>query len=254
MTETTVDGFLDGRLAIEQPARGAHRAGLDAVLLAAALDGTASGRVLDLGAGVGVAGLAAAVRLEAVTVTLAEIDAATAALARGNVARNGLEARVSVVEADALAPAARRVAAGLPAQSADHVIVNPPFHPADRGRVSPSDDRRRAHSVEPQEIDAWIKAAAALVHPRGTLSVIFRADELARLIAAAVGRFGSLVVLPVHPRAGAPAHRVILRGRPQGRAPLRLMPGLVLHDDTGAWLPAADAVLRGAALDLDWWG
>ncbi|WP_237154078.1 tRNA1(Val) (adenine(37)-N6)-methyltransferase [Oryzibacter oryziterrae] len=255
MIETTDDGFLGGRLMIRQPARGPHRAGLDAVLLAACLDETTAGRVLDLGAGVGVAGLAIAARLEGVRVTLAEIDPDTAALARANLDLNATElgGRASVLVADVLARAPDREAAGLLGNAHDHVIMNPPFHMADRGRSSPNDDRARAHALVPSDLEAWVRAAAALVHPRGTLTVIFRADELPRLLSAIGTRFGSLSLLPVHPRTDEAAHRLILRGRPQGRAPLRMLPPLVLHEADGSWTTEADAILKGDAVRRKWW-
>ncbi|WP_026783680.1 tRNA1(Val) (adenine(37)-N6)-methyltransferase [Pleomorphomonas koreensis] len=251
---TSRDGFLGNRLLIDQPAAGAHRAGLDAVLLAAALpDGTA-GHVVDLGAGVGVAGLAAAHRLPDIAVTLVEIDPALARLAAGNAALNAATAgRVEVVVADVLAPAAVRRAAGLADDMADHLVMNPPFHPEDRGRRSPAPGRARAHAVAPDAIDGWVRAAAALLKPSGTLTVIFRADELPRLLAAIGSRFGSLGLLPIHAHAGEPAHRLILRGRPQGRAPLRILPSLVLHEADGRFRAEVDAVLRGSALPVVWW-
>ncbi|SCM74625.1 Methyltransferase small domain family [uncultured Pleomorphomonas sp.] len=248
------DGFLGNQLLIDQPRSGAHRAGLDAVLLAAALpDGTA-GHVVDLGAGVGVAGLAAAHRLPATRVTLVEIDADLARLAEGNAALNATTAgRVRVVVADLLAPAAERRAAGLADDMADHVVMNPPFHPADRGRSSPAPARARAHALAADAIDGWVRAAAAVLKPSGTLTVIFRADELPRLFSAISSRFGSLALLPIHAHAGEPAHRLILRGRPQGRAPLRILPGLVLHASGGSFRPDVEAVLRGGALPVAWW-
>lgn len=248
------DGFLDNRLLIAQPKTGAHRAGLDAVLLAASLGDGTTGHVVDLGAGVGVAGLAAAFRLPSVTVDLVEIDPEIAALAEANIAANAeVTARAKVIIADVLAPAAARREAGLIDDLADHVILNPPFHVADRSRLSPSPKRAQAHAVAPDAIDGWIRTAAAVLKPSGTLTVIFRADELPRLLAAISSRFGSLAVLPIHARAGEPAHRLILRGRPQGRAPLRLLPGFVLHEADGAFRPDVDAVLRGAALPVSWW-
>ena len=246
---TTVDGFLGGRLAIEQPRKGAHRAGLDAVLLAAALPPDARGLVLDLGAGVGVAGLAVACRCPDTTLVLVEIDADAAALARRNVERNGatVGGRVEVLEADVTAWGA----AGLAANGADHVIMNPPYHPADRMRPSPHPGRAGAHLLRPEDLDGWFKAAAGLLQPRGRLTAIFRADETPRLLAAAGRRFGGLTLYPVHPRAGEPATRVILAGRPQSRAPFRLLPGLVLHEPDGRYTPEADAVLRGGAIRAD---
>ena len=70
------DAFLGGALRILQPQEG-YRAGLDAVLLAAAAPVRASrkDRVLDVGAGVGVVGLAVAQRMHRAHVTLVERDA-----------------------------------------------------------------------------------------------------------------------------------------------------------------------------------
>lgn len=252
----TRDGFLDRRLTIAQPAEGGHRAGLDAVLLAAALGSDTRGTVIDLGAGAGVAGLSVAARCPAADVMLVESDPATAALALDNAAENraAVGDRVRVVEADVTAGAAVHDAAGLVRHGASHVIMNPPFHPRDRMRPSPSLARAGAHALEPDDLSLWFRAAARLLDPRGTLTVIFRADELPRLIAAVGGRFGSLAVLPVHPRPTAAASRVILKGRPQGRAPLRLLPAFVLHGPGETWTDAADAVLRGADLTVPWWG
>ncbi|PKR90615.1 methyltransferase [Pleomorphomonas diazotrophica] len=251
---TSRDGFLDNKLMIDQPLSGAHRAGLDAVLLAAALPERTTGHVVDLGAGVGVAGLAAAHRLPEISVTLVEIDPELAGLAEGNAALNaGTAGRVSIVIADVLAPAAERRAAGLLDNMADHLVMNPPFHPADRGRSSPAASRARAHALAADAMEGWVRAAAAVLKPSGTLTVIFRADELPRLLSAIGNRFGSLTLLPIHAHAGEPAHRLILRGRPQGRAPLRILPGLTLHAPDGGFLPEAEAALRGGGLPVVWW-
>ena len=248
------DGFLDNQLVIDQPRTGSHRAGLDAVLLAASLPEGTTGHVVDLGAGVGVAGLAVAHRLPETSVTLVEIDPELARLAEGNATLNASTAgRAHVVVADVLAPATERRAAGLADDMADHIVMNPPFHPADRGRSSPAPSRARAHAVTAEAIDGWVRAAAAVLKPSGTLTVIFRADELPRLLVAIGSRFGSLALLPIHAHADEPAHRLILRGRPQGRAPLRILPGLVLHAPDGGFCPDVEAVLRGACLPVAWW-
>lgn len=254
MGDVSRDGFLGNQLLIDQPRTGAHRAGLDAVLLAAALPDETVGHVVDLGAGVGVAGLAAVHRLPETQATLVEIDPVLAHLAEQNAVLNPTTAnRVQVLVADVLAKAADRRANGLLDDMADHLIMNPPFHPDDRGRSSPSPGRARAHVLNVDAIDGWIRAAAAMLKPSATLTVIFRADELPRLLAAIGSRFGSLSLLPIHAHEGEPAHRLILRGRPQGRAPLRILPGVVLHARDGSFRPDMDAVLKGAALPVSWW-
>ena len=243
---TAEDAILGGRLRLRQPAQG-HRAGTDAILLAAAI-GLAEGVLCDAGAGVGAVGLAAAVTRPGLRVTLVERDSFTAGLARANAALNGLEGRVSVVEADLTRASARR-AAGLADGFADCLATNPPWLAPDRARVSPHARRAAAHAHEEggDGIDGWMRAAAALTRPGGQLALIQRADHLAQVLSACEGRFGALSVLAIHPRAKDPAHRIIVRGVKGSRAPLRLLPPLILHEGAG-FTRQAEALHRGEAL------
>lgn len=248
--ETTVDAFLGGRVEAVQPARGHHRSGLDAVILAAALGAGAAGRAVDLGAGAGVAGLALAARAEGLRLVLVEREADLVACASEALrlpANAAFAGRVEVVRADLLAGAARK-AAGLEAGSFDHALMNPPFHDAGRVRASPDDFRARAHVLGEGGLDDWFRAAAALVRPQGTLSTILPADRLPAILAACDGRFGGLAVLPLHPRADDAATRVLVRGVKGSRAAMRLLPGLVLHGGPGSsFQPGLVAILRDGA-------
>jgi tRNA1(Val) A37 N6-methylase TrmN6 len=237
-----IDGFLGGRLLLAQPARG-HRAGADAALLASATPRDLGGLLLDIGAGVGAAGLSAALLAPACRVGLVEVDAKTAALARENIVRNGLEARAFVAETDALDAAGRR-AAGLTPEAADVVLTNPPFHAAGRVRVSPDPAKALAH-VAAVPFAAWARACLALLAPGGAFVAIHRADALGELLEALEGKLGDLALLPVAPRAGEAATRLLLRGVKGSRAPLRLLAPLVLHEADGAFTPRADAIFRG---------
>jgi tRNA1(Val) A37 N6-methylase TrmN6 len=93
----------------------------------------------------------------------------------------------------------------------------------------------------------WVAAASWLLKPKGTLTLIWRADGLDEVLAALSDAFGDAVVLPVYPRAGAPAIRVLVRaikaGQPAARADL---PGLVLNGNDGKPTAAAEVVLRHA--------
>ena len=84
--ECTDDAFLGGRLRLRQLKTG-HRAGHDAMLLAAATSARPGNRVVDFGAGVGAAGLAVARRVEGIGLLLVEIDERLAGLARSNAMR-----------------------------------------------------------------------------------------------------------------------------------------------------------------------
>lgn len=236
---TTEDALLGGRVRLVQPRRG-YRAAIDPVLLAAAVGANAGESVLDVGCGTGAAALCLAARCAEVTVVGLERDPDVAELARAGIASSGLEGRVRVVAGDIVRPPAE-----LRRQSFQWVMSNPPYLDARRARV-PDEAGRRAARVESVPLDAWIAACLARLAPGGRLVLIHRADRLADLLASLAGRAGEIVVLPLWPRPGAAAIRVLLRARKASRAPGRLLPGLVLHQPDGRSTEAARAVLRGA--------
>jgi tRNA1(Val) A37 N6-methylase TrmN6 len=238
-----------------QPTGGPHRSGLEAVLIAAAVGSGFSGFAVDLGAGVGVAGMCIAARCPAAHVVLAEREAEAVGLARAALqipGNNTFAARVSVVDVDIAASESVRVEAGLGRASTDMAVMNPPFHDAGTVRVAPG--RGAAHVLADGGLEPWVRAAASVLKPGGSLVAIFRVDGLDPLLDALGDRFGGLAILPVYPRAGADAHRVIVGGRKGSRGPMRILPPLTLHPATGStYLPEAERILRdGAGLaDVD---
>jgi tRNA1(Val) A37 N6-methylase TrmN6 len=246
----TDDAFLGGRLSLLQPGTG-YRAGIDGVLLAATVGARPGAQVLDVGAGVGVVGLCVAQRLPDVRVTLVERDAGLAALARRNIERNGLAGRARVIEADALKPLGESPELAAAVESFDHVLANPPFHVEGRGTAARDPVEAGANAMPAGGLDRWLRFMAAMARPGGQVTLIHRAEALPELLPALAGRFGGAVVLPLHPRAGQPALRVIVRAVKGSRAPLELRPGLVLHNGDGSFRPPIAAVLRdGAGLPL----
>ena len=237
------DAFLGGRLQLYQPLSG-HRAGHDAMLLAAATPGKSGDRIVDFGAGVGAAGLAVATRLAGIDLTLVERDDILADLARRNAVLNGIAARVCIL--DITAGAAAFADAGLGPDSADVVLMNPPFNDSERHRPSPDENRRAAHVAEPAALDRWVHAARRALRSGGVLSLIWRSDGLAEVLAALGRGFGGVAIRPVHPDAGKPAIRILVRAVKGSRAPLRLCPGLVLADETGLPSKESHEILSGA--------
>jgi tRNA1(Val) A37 N6-methylase TrmN6 len=243
--DVTEDAFLGRRLTIQQPKSG-YRAGLDAVLLAASLRAGPGDRVLDAGAGVGVVGLAAAHRIAGIEVVLVEQDHGLADLARSNVARNGLEARVRVVVADVAQPLSAHPELLAEAGRFDHALVNPPYHVEGRGTASHNPVKAAAHAMPDGTLERWVRFMAAMVKPGGTATLIHRADALHDLLTALDGRFGAVAIAPIHGHEGKPASRVLLRATRGSRAPLQLRPGIVLHQEHG-YRPEIERVLRGGA-------
>jgi tRNA1(Val) A37 N6-methylase TrmN6 len=250
---TTSDAWLGGRLMLRQPLKG-HRVGSDAALLAAAAP--AAERLVDVGAGVGAVGLALLRRMPDAQADLVEIDADLAVLAQENATANGLAQQARIVLADVAAARSRR-AGGLVDGAADLVVTNPPFFVAAKVRASPQPGRALAHVLRPAGKDgaassgAWIKGSLALLASGGRFVMIHRPEALAEILGSFEGRLGAIAILPVHPRADAPAHRLLIAGIKGARAPMSMRPGLVLHDSAGAFAPYADALHRGEAA-IDW--
>ncbi len=235
----TEDRFLDGRVLLRQPEHG-FRAGLDAVMLAAAVPARAGSDVLELGAGAGTPSLCLARRVEGVRIKGIEIDPLLAALGNENAAINGMADRVSFLAADvfALPQPLRRPFA--------HVFCNPPFH-GDEGETAP--DPGRARALQDQgKLSAWLVAGLKRTVSGGTFTVILRADRLGEALAALPD--GGVAIFPLWPRAGEAAKRVLLQAHQGSRKPLRMLHGMVLHAADGRYTSEADAVLLGVALIL----
>lgn len=235
--EIVENALLGGRVRLRQPAKG-YRAGMDAALLAAAVEAKAGERVVEAGCGAGAVLMQIAARRPGVRLVGVERDPAMAALARENAALNAAEAEV--VEGD--------VAAGIRAlglQPFDHAVSNPPFFDDPGALRAPAEGKRGAWMAD-DGLGAWTRFLLKAVREGGTITVIHRADRLADLLAGLGETAGSFAVRPVHPYADEPAKRVLVRAVKTGRAPLRLLPALVLHDRGGGKHTAeAEAVLRG---------
>jgi tRNA1(Val) A37 N6-methylase TrmN6 len=239
----TRDAFLGGRLIVSQPGNG-FRAGLDSVLLGAAVNPDASS-LLDLGAGAGTAALVALAHNDALTTTLVEADAEMAALAGHNISANGFAERARLLTLDVTAKGALRAAAGLPADHYASVIANPPFFDPRQG-TAPATGRAAARHMQADVLDLWVKAAATSAAPGGEIIFIHAAAALPALLQAFGARFGAITILPLIPREGRPASRILVRGIKGSRAPLTLCASRALHEPTGrSFRPEFDAIFRG---------
>jgi tRNA1(Val) A37 N6-methylase TrmN6 len=237
----TRDAFLGGRLTITQPERG-FRAGLDSVLLGAAVRPEANS-LLDLGAGPGTASLVALSGLPRLAATLVEFDPAMAILAAENLDSNGFGDRARVVTIDLTAPGRERAAAGLRPDHFATVIANPPFYEVGS---TPSPAREKARHMSADALEMWIKAAAMHAAPGGEVIFVHVAERLQPLLSGFCARFGAVTVLPLIPREGEAAHRILIRGIKGSRAPLTLLASRPVHASAGRdFTPEFEAIFRG---------
>ncbi len=244
----TVDAFHRGGFVLVQPKGAGHRSGIDSMVLAAAVPAGFAGRVADLGAGAGAAGLAVAARCGSAQVTLVENDPAMAAFARKTMEHESnqpLAARLSLIESDVTLSGKQRVAAGLRDNAFDFAIMNPPFNSA-LDRQTPDAVKAGAHVMQDGLFEAWLRTSSAIVKPGGGVALIARPQSLGDILVAMAARFGTLRIVPVHPRADEPAIRIIVTGVKGSRARLSLEPPLVLHGASGnAFLARAVAIVNG---------
>lgn len=237
--DASCDQMFGGALMLHQPKRG-HRAGTDAVLLAAATPPDAL-LIADLGAASGVVGLRAAQMNALAEVSLIERDEALVALAQRNIAQNGLEAR-------AFAHAADVFALGKHLQwreTFDCVLTNPPFYCAEKARRSPDTGKADAHVMPLDALDDWLRNASTILKPKGTFVMIHAAESVQAVLNSAQARFGDLRLRFIHPSAEKPAIRLLIKGVKGSRAPLQVLPPLILNEPDGAFTPHAAALHEG---------
>jgi len=240
--ETSTDRVLGNRLQLMQPAEG-YRAAIDPVLLAAAVGAKAGERVLDLGCGVGTAGLCLLARVPGVSLTGLDLQPGLIALAARNAAANGLSGSAFFQSGDLLA---------FREGGFNHVLANPPYLAREKATVSPNPIKALANVEGDAKLADWVACAVAAVKPGGSVTFIHRADRSDELRAAMAQDLGDLRLVKFLPRADAEAKRVILTGRKDAPAGFRESGPWILHEADGRFTPATEQILRDAAsLDLD---
>jgi len=234
--DTTIDGLLDRRVALEQPAKG-YRVAVDTVLLAAAVPAQAGDKVLELGSGVGGAMLCLASRMPELSIIGVEIDNEILLLAASNIARNTFATHCKLRHADAT-----RLPHDFP-KSFDHVFMNPPYHEASRHDASPKPKKKKANS-DPGDLSRWIASAATALKPNATLTLIHRADRRDEILGLLQPAFGAIEILPTVPKKGDPPHRIVIRARKSKDGQLVECVNFVLHQADGSYTAEAENILR----------
>lgn len=237
-------GLLGGRVRLDQDTAGLA-ATIDPVLLAAAVPAGPGDAVLEAGTGVGTASLCLLARVPGLRAVGVERDAAQAEAARANAALNGWAERLDIIAGDVTTREAARAAAALGPFA--HAMANPPWFA--EGSLPAALPRRAAKHVEDAaSLAPWVAFLTRRVAQGGTVTLALTPAHLPEALAAfAASRVGSATLLPLWPRAGQAAKRLLLTGRKGGRGPCRMLAGLVLHRVDGRFTEEAEAVLRHAA-------
>lgn len=242
---TSLDQVMDGRLRIEQPVSG-HRFGMDTLMLASFAHDLDDKEVLELGTGVGVVALILGQRYPNARITAVELLPELVALANQNLVHNQLIGRIRFIAGD--------VADYVPeaGQTFDLVLYNPPFYGGRGQQKSPNPLREAARFDSENIAHTWLALAARWLKHRGLVKLIYPAERLNDLLANVPKSLGSPLIYPLWPKPGRPAKRVLIQLQKGGKAGLKLLPGLLLHESSGKATSEAEAILRhGATMNWD---
>lgn len=235
--QATDDGFLGHRLKLLQPKKGGFRAGVDSVFLAASVPALGGEAVVEAGTGPGVAACCFLHRVPGARFTGLEREAESVALAQENLSRNGLDGQILQADMQAPLPLLR--------ESFRHGFANPPWFDEKAASLSPHALKARAHAAHAGTLEGWVAALAGLIEPEGSLTFILPAGDGERAAAAfAASGFGRLRLLPLAPRAGEAAIRVIVQGWKGVKGEAHWLKAFVLHGPGHEFTGPAQAILR----------
>ncbi|MBY7649128.1 MAG: methyltransferase [Candidatus Liberibacter europaeus] len=232
MTQETIDAFHQGKFYLVQPLTYGHRSGMDAMILASLVNAKGLFHLADLGAGAGAAGLAVASRLDKAHILLVERSKLMANYARKTLLlpeNSNISSRISLIEGDVTLTGENRNIVGLQNNFYDHVIMNPPFNER-TGSLTPDKIKEEAHVMFEDSFEKWIRTACAIMKPNGQLSLIARPQSLAQVVNACARRIGALEIIPLYPREGECASRILVTGLKGMRGRLILRPPIFLHE------------------------
>jgi tRNA1Val (adenine37-N6)-methyltransferase len=237
--DETLDDLFRGRLRVLQKREG-YRLSMDPIFLANFASPLGGGDTVDLGTGSGVIPMILALRGDAGRIAGVEIQEEIADMARRSLQINGLWDRVEIVCADY-----RRIQDLFPAQSFQHVLSNPPYHPAGSGRESPRASRRLSRQEVAGSMERVVHAARYLLGTKGRLWLTYPPSRLAHLMD--VLRAESLEpksLRMVHGRQDLPARMALVESTRGGREGLRVLPPLILYKEGNAYTEELEEIYR----------
>lgn len=224
---TTIERPPLFNLEIEQPENG-YRYNRDPFLLSQFIKdhrqqwkNLFAGESLDLGTGVGILPLLLARDFPATRFTGVEIQVELARLAAKNVTRNNLSHQIKIITADYLDRDQKAIFSGR----FQTVICNPPYYPAQGGRLNQCPQKRLARHEIASNLKSLIRAAATFLTTRGLFIIIFPAERLIELTSHLKSqRLEPKYLQFIHPKNSDRAGSLLLSARKNGA------PGVIIEN------------------------
>ena len=243
----SIDAILGGAVKVTQPKAG-YRVAIDPILLSGAVQLLPHMTILDVGCGVGAAGLCVLARAQKNQVPLGRLTGVDCQkifveLARDNIRLNNFDANAQFLICDIAEPV--DILAG---QIFDCVISNPPFLSADSADPSPDASKTLSNIESTADLSMWIKYCARKLKPNGEFTMIHRADRMAEICHRLMEcRLNNISILPLLPKLGDAAKRIIIQARAHTTPKTTLLSGHVMHNQDGSYTALTSRLLQGDA-------
>ncbi len=234
----TTDTFFSGKVVVCQTRQG-YRFSIDAVLLASMVHPKPGESVMDMGTGCGVVPILIAYRNPKVRFLGIELQDALASLAAQNVKANLMQDRIEIRNQDLRTLNPKEINTRV-----DWIVCNPPYRPADSGRMNPNQERAVArHEIE-LRLNELMSACRRFLKTGGRFAVIYPADRLVDLL----DEMRSAGIEPkwvqsVHSRHDEPAKLVLVEGMMRGRPGIKMAPPLVIYEPDGTYTSAVERMM-----------
>jgi tRNA1Val (adenine37-N6)-methyltransferase len=237
--EETVEELRRYGLRFIQP-RDGYRYSLDPLLLCSFAGVQAKGAsIIDLGCGCGIIPLLLTRYYSASTAVGVELQPEMASISERNIALNGLESDVSILNADILT-----LRKQFPVSSFDLVLSNPPYRNPGTGKTSPRAGRDAARHETTAGLGDFLSVAKYLVKPGGSIFFVYHPSRLQEFLVTSAGlKLAVERLRMVHGTIGSDA-RIFLAALKKGRkCDLTIEPPLVIYKDGGGYGQEAEGVL-----------
>jgi len=218
-----------GIVNITQPKEGA-RFTLDSILLADFCRIKSRDTILEPGAGTGIVSIILAKKFPSVVVTAIELQEALVELCRKNIAQNGLQENIQLIEQDI-----RGLKGILKPHSFDAIVVNPPYRKQGSGKLSPHKSRQVSRHDDLASIDNWLDLQVFLKN-KARFNVVFPSERLSDLIAGLrLRHLEPKRMRLVHPYRHESASLVLVEAVQSAGSGLEVLEPLVIHESPGVY-------------------
>jgi len=194
---------------------------------------------MDMGTGCGIVPILLAYRHPSVRFLGIELQETLALLAVQNVEANGMKDRIDIRNQDLRTLSPKEII-----EPVDWIVCNPPYRPANSGRMNPNQERAVArHEIE-LRLNELVSACRRFLKTGGHFATIYPADRMVDLLA----EMRSAGIEPkwmqgIHARQDEPAKLVLVKGAMRGRPGLKMAPPLVMYEPDGQYTSALERMM-----------